>query len=250
PVSAVLAIAEPHRIKRSHRRRGKVTSGRFVQRYYDPMIGRFLSVDPMASDMNTGWNFNRYNYAANNPYKYTDPDGRACDSASGGGCGQSVTGRSTGSEITVRDIIRFLETIDKESQPMMGGLAHGEHIAMGSIIRSLRPLATEAQITKNALKGAASEARVLKDMGLVKNTKKVMTAEGSAVPDGMTDNLLVEVKDVAKQSLTKQLRIETGAARAAGQKSILVTGKNTCVSGNCERAFDEVIRRTDLGPKK
>ncbi len=47
------------------------------QRYYDPMIGRFLSADPMASDMNNGWNFNRYNYAANNPYKFTDPDGRS-----------------------------------------------------------------------------------------------------------------------------------------------------------------------------
>jgi len=47
------------------------------QRYYDPAIGRFLSVDPMASDMQNGWNFNRYNYAANNPYTFIDPDGRA-----------------------------------------------------------------------------------------------------------------------------------------------------------------------------
>ena len=47
------------------------------QRYYDPMVGRFLSVDPMASDTITGWNFNRYNYAANNPHKFKDPDGRA-----------------------------------------------------------------------------------------------------------------------------------------------------------------------------
>lgn len=46
------------------------------QRYYDPGIGRFLSVDPVSADMVTGWNFNRYTYAANNPYKFTDPDGR------------------------------------------------------------------------------------------------------------------------------------------------------------------------------
>ncbi|MFY2763749.1 RHS repeat domain-containing protein [Arenimonas sp. MALMAid1274] len=46
------------------------------QRYYDPQIGRFLSIDPIMSDIQSGWNFNRYNYAANNPYAFTDPDGR------------------------------------------------------------------------------------------------------------------------------------------------------------------------------
>ncbi|HEY4581907.1 MAG TPA: RHS repeat-associated core domain-containing protein [Lysobacter sp.] len=46
------------------------------QRYYDPSIGRFLSVDPVTADGNTGDNFNRYWYANNNPYKFTDPDGR------------------------------------------------------------------------------------------------------------------------------------------------------------------------------
>ncbi|HEX7801988.1 MAG TPA: RHS repeat-associated core domain-containing protein [Pseudoxanthomonas sp.] len=46
------------------------------QRYYDPMCGCFLSVDPVAADPNTGAHFNRYSYANNNPYKFTDPDGR------------------------------------------------------------------------------------------------------------------------------------------------------------------------------
>jgi RHS repeat-associated protein len=46
------------------------------QRYYDPAIGRFLSVDPVTADGATGGNFNRYWYANNNPYRFTDPDGR------------------------------------------------------------------------------------------------------------------------------------------------------------------------------
>ena len=46
------------------------------QRYYDPAIGRFLSVDPVTADGSTGANSNRYWYANNNPYKFTDPDGR------------------------------------------------------------------------------------------------------------------------------------------------------------------------------
>lgn len=46
------------------------------QRYYDPQIGRFLSVDPVTAYSNPVGAFNRYWYANNNPYKFTDPDGR------------------------------------------------------------------------------------------------------------------------------------------------------------------------------
>ncbi len=46
------------------------------QRYYDPALGRFLSTDPMAVDMGSAGNWNRYAYAANNPYRFRDPDGR------------------------------------------------------------------------------------------------------------------------------------------------------------------------------
>lgn len=38
---------------------------------------RFVSTDPVQPKSNTGENFNRYYYANNNPYKFTDPDGRA-----------------------------------------------------------------------------------------------------------------------------------------------------------------------------
>lgn len=62
------------------------------QRYYDSAIGRFLSVDPVAANAGTGVNFARYTYAANNPYRYNDPDGRQYRTAFGshlcdiGGC--------------------------------------------------------------------------------------------------------------------------------------------------------------------
>jgi len=46
------------------------------QRYYDPIAGRFLSVDPVVTDTKTGSSFNRYVYGNNNPYKFKDPDGR------------------------------------------------------------------------------------------------------------------------------------------------------------------------------
>ncbi|WP_434213420.1 RHS repeat-associated core domain-containing protein [[Pseudomonas] boreopolis] len=46
------------------------------QRYYDPEIPRFLSVDPVTAYSNPVGAFNRYWYANNNPYRFTDPDGR------------------------------------------------------------------------------------------------------------------------------------------------------------------------------
>ncbi|MDP3670713.1 MAG: RHS repeat-associated core domain-containing protein [Telluria sp.] len=46
------------------------------QRYYDPIAGRMLSIDPVVADANTGSSFNRYKYAENNPYAFVDPDGR------------------------------------------------------------------------------------------------------------------------------------------------------------------------------
>jgi RHS repeat-associated protein len=46
------------------------------QRFYDPVAGRFLSVDPVVTDANTGGSFNRYVYVNNNPFRYIDPDGR------------------------------------------------------------------------------------------------------------------------------------------------------------------------------
>jgi RHS repeat-associated protein len=61
-------------------RQAEVASGRFVQRYYDPGIGRFLSTDPVTAYEKPMTNFNRYVYALNNPYRFTDPDGREFES--------------------------------------------------------------------------------------------------------------------------------------------------------------------------
>jgi uncharacterized protein RhaS with RHS repeats len=49
-------------------------------RYYDPVIGRFYSNDPVDSmghlDKSNIHGFNRYNYVNNNPYRFIDPDGK------------------------------------------------------------------------------------------------------------------------------------------------------------------------------
>ncbi|MGS0998314.1 RHS repeat-associated core domain-containing protein [Rhodanobacter sp. UC4451_H18] len=51
-------------------------------RYYDPAVGRFLSVDPVGPSPGNTFNFTRYDYANANPINRTDPTGRVtfCDS--------------------------------------------------------------------------------------------------------------------------------------------------------------------------
>ena len=44
-------------------------------RLYDPVLGRFLSPDPYVQMPDNTQNLNRYLYALNNPFQYTDPSG-------------------------------------------------------------------------------------------------------------------------------------------------------------------------------
>ena len=44
-------------------------------RLYDPVVGRFLSADPIIQDPGFTQSYNRYSYCLNNPLKFTDPSG-------------------------------------------------------------------------------------------------------------------------------------------------------------------------------
>lgn len=62
------------------------------QRYYCPECGRFLSTDPVGVNPATGANFNRYAYAKDNPYRYTDPFGEYACKANPAQCSAIASG--------------------------------------------------------------------------------------------------------------------------------------------------------------
>lgn len=76
-------------------------------RFYDPTLGRFISVDPLL-DPNDTHQANAYTYVANNPLTFTDPTGLRCDpsptepcptsdaTGGGGGGGDGGGGGATG----------------------------------------------------------------------------------------------------------------------------------------------------------
>lgn len=88
----------------------KATGLNYMQaRYYDPNIGRFLSVDPVTFGMtNDPGYFNRYAYTQNNPINFIDPNGMCTGSrltngdgtcASTGGSTTGITGLAQGMQI-------------------------------------------------------------------------------------------------------------------------------------------------------
>lgn len=76
------------------------------QRYFDPLLGVFVSTDPVGVDTDSGGLFNRYMYSALNPYTFVDPDGRCTGSRitnSDGTC-KSTGGNTTASGPTSTEL--------------------------------------------------------------------------------------------------------------------------------------------------
>ncbi|SKA16761.1 hypothetical protein SAMN02745126_03906 [Enhydrobacter aerosaccus] len=86
-------------------------------------------------------------------------------------------------------------------------------------------------------RGRNFEARVLKMLGLNKNTIKVTTDEGSSIPDALTDTELIEIKDRAYVTMTRQLCIQAKAAKRLGLTAVLYVRKGARVSAEVRANF-------------
>ena len=183
------------------------------QRYYDPLVGRFLSVDPVTTDADTGDSFNRYMYGNNSPYNFRDPDGR---------------------------------------HPVLWGVAvvvaRAVATVAGRIAGAARAAARNERQQDPKQRGRESEDRVLKDLGKEKNTTAVEADGKKSIPDFQDSKQVGEIKDTKRVTDTEQIRTQRDAARAEGKEHIVVTGTKTDVSAPVQEN-SKVIRRPDLGPK-
>lgn len=228
-------------------------------RYYDPAADRFLSADPVVPSAGNLFNLNRYVYANDNPAANTDPDGR-CPNQSG--CTEAIPYSVFRDTFLGRFASNTFGNLAAVFSPTNTNPLNGQVLNRGEIqdaklgallLAAPAPARSEVAIA-NAIKpmarGVASEARVLLDMGLTKNTQAVASAEGRSIPDALTSTASFEIKDAASVSATRQVRIQTDAAKASGRQSVLITGENTHVSGSAAARYDQIIRRADLGPQE
>jgi uncharacterized protein RhaS with RHS repeats len=164
-------------------------------RYYDPVIGRFYSNDPVGfRDIHS---FNRYSYAANNPYKYVDPNGENHVLALGRAsfrAGQSIgnginiaTKALTGASLSTHIANAVYDAMNPETELVRGGDG-SKPFSEGSGVTE-NPDGTLDGVSVNGEDGV-SGADSAKN-GKVRNGKirigtvgEVEAAGGEVIPDG------------------------------------------------------------------
>ena len=98
-------------------------------RLYDPIVGRFLSADPLVQNPAWAQSFNRYTYVLNNPLKYIDPTGFQAESKADGGSSDGGTASESGG--ISEDGGSSLFTIDPEviaADPFRAGAAVADEV--------------------------------------------------------------------------------------------------------------------------
>ena len=91
----------------------------FGARWYDPVIGRFMAMDPVDwNEDKATHSFNAYAYANNNPYRNTDPDGR---DEIGEAFGEQSPGFANISDVEGRKAARTLTHVVNQLQDSISG---------------------------------------------------------------------------------------------------------------------------------
>ena len=249
------AIGYDERYKFTGKERDWETGYDYFGARYWWIVGTWLSVDPLAGDYPQ---ISPYAYCLWNPIKNIDPDGKwvetAWDIANVSLDVASLKSNISNGNIggAVVDGIGLVLDAGATIFPVPGGAG----MALKAYRAADRTSDTGKlgnRIRQALRRGKQSEKRVLQDMGLTKNTKKIAstTKDGTpinVIPDAVKDGVMYEVKDAKAVYNTKQIQGEYQAAKKAGYDFKIVTGEKTHVSPNIPSDV-EIIRRSDLGPQ-
>lgn len=96
----------------------------------------------------------------------------------------------------------------------------------------------------NRMSGREFQARVLKDLGIKENTSRFTVrlddgSEYTTIPDGVTDELIIEVKGVRYIYASRQLLAQIRLAVSQGKTPNLVVRNTTRVSSKLQDKIDE-----------
>ena len=170
-------------------------------RYYDPMLGRFLSTDPVGFSESNLMSFNRYAYANNNPFKYVDPDGR-----------DPVVGGFSYSSGYLPHYGVDQKTVDRMTTGLAGatvalGLGAGAAIAFpaeAAVVASAEETVNAAAIRKSAEKGIRSlEKRIAEHEKKLADFKESPTVRPGM--EGQSESVIKAAQESRISHLEKEI---------------------------------------------
>lgn len=192
-------------------------------RYYDPLLGRFLSLDPVDPKPADVYSFNRYDYANNNPVINIDTDGRETGvafKAINEWTTQPYTVGSAGDDLS--DIADALDSVDRALAPLGPDGGAEFHLAAAPLVTMLREasIVTKAErLAVNVKNGAAVEEAVGAKLGSQvagrRITLQASTGERSVADFVTKDSKVIEAKagDSALSRAQKAVRADIKAGR-------------------------------------
>lgn len=213
-------------------------------------------MDPVTANSVNGNNFNRYWYANNNPYKFSDPDGRQSvqgmiDSGAEG-CGRVSCAGWAALSATWK--VLGAEGISQIADKGWSGASTGDKVGAGFEALAAIPLVGVMKGAATIVRGGAEAVRV-GQAGEAAVRAAVNIGEKSAItvgtrtriPDGLTSSVLSEVKNVKSLSYTQQLRDFTQFSQDKGLRFDLYIKPGAEISKPLQDAIDRgLINRLDI----
>jgi RHS repeat-associated protein len=207
-------------------------------RYYDPVIGRFMGIDPVGFQEDNVHSFNRYAYANNNPYRYIDPDGHDAVDSIKSWWASSMAGFQSA---TLGD------TVMKSLQAF--GPAEGAAMAAVGAIKGLGASVKSIDVASKALPDATIVCRG----GLCGS--QAFTTGADIVVNGKLEGVSVglgkTITEASKNIKNGKVGVTTlGEIRAAGGNIVNDYGNHGNLSGLTATKLEDLFRNVVANPNK
>lgn len=191
-------------------------------RYYNPVLGRFVSPDPAGVRADDPLTFNRYLYARNNPYRFIDPDGRESVAITVKGAGSAGVG--VNANLGVYFTFPLFDDV-----PFDAGLYSGGAVVAGA----------DAAVTANLVLLAGGRENLEGQMVSVSATAPLTGVAGPAVDAEVMIN--PRTGTAAGSSLGVGLALLPSASVAYGASSIDFSVRDTVLAffGADDKVFNE-----------